>query len=126
MKWGLATLCDSSVQIGRIIDAMAGTAGFPSFLGSGFFDSEVASLANATDDFSKQLLFAGGAASYAKVDQSKPLEEFIQNAESNSKAREGLKMMLESVVKDVASLLPSTIPKEIILSGRFIRIPTFS
>jgi predicted butyrate kinase (DUF1464 family) len=115
-----------AVQSGRIIDAMAGTAGFPSFLGSGFFDSEVAyAIANATDDFSKQLLFAGGAASYAKVDQSKPLEEFIQNAESNSKAREGLKMMLESVVKDVASLLPSTIPKEIILSGRFTRIPTF-
>ena len=29
--------------------------------------------------------------------------------------------MLESIVKDVASLLPSVKPKEIILSGRFTR-----
>jgi predicted butyrate kinase (DUF1464 family) len=114
-----------AVKGGQIIDAMAGTAGFPSFLGSGFFDSEVAyAIANATDDFSKQLLFAGGVASFAKVDQSKPLEEFVQNVNSQQ-TKEGYKMMLESVVKDVASLLPSTLPKEIIRSGRFIRIPKF-
>jgi predicted butyrate kinase (DUF1464 family) len=115
-----------AVQSGRVIDAMAGTAGFPSFLGSGFFDAEVAyAVANATDDFSKQLLFAGGVASYAKVDQTKPLEDFTRNADLNALAREGLRMMLESIVKDVASLLPSTVPREIVLSGRFTRIPEF-
>ena len=115
-----------AVKDGQIIDAMAGTAGFPSFLGSGFFDSEVAyAISNVTDDFSKQMLFAGGVASYSKVDTSKPLEEFVQNTQNNPQFKEGLEMMLESVVKDVASLLPSTMPREIILSGRFIRIPQF-
>ena len=47
-----------AVQNGQIVDAMAGTAGFPSFLGMGFLDSEVAyAVANTTKDFSKQLLF---------------------------------------------------------------------
>lgn len=115
-----------AVKDGQIVDAMAGTAGFPSFLGSGFFDSEVAyAIANTIDDFSKQLLFAGGVAAYSKVDTSKPLEEFILNPKNNSLVKEGLELMLESIVKDVASLLPSTKPQEIILSGRFIRIPQF-
>jgi predicted butyrate kinase (DUF1464 family) len=115
-----------AVKDGQIVDAMAGTAGFPSFLGSGFFDSEVAyAIANATKDFSKQMLFAGGVASFAKVDTSKPLEEFIENTQNNPQFKEGLEMMLESVVKDVASLLPTTMPMEIILSGRFVRIPQF-
>ena len=115
-----------AVKDGQIVDAMAGTAGFPSFLGSGFFDSEVAyAISNVADNFSKQMLFAGGVASYAKVDTSKPIEEFIQNTENNPQFKEGLEMMLESVVKDVSSLLPSTLPREIILSGRFIRIPQF-
>ena len=114
-----------AVKDGQIVDAMAGTAGFPSFLGGGFFDSEVAYAISNVTDFSKQMLFAGGVASYAKVDTSKPLEEFIHDTESNPQLKEGLEMMLESVVKDVSSLLPSTLPREIILSGRFIRLPQF-
>jgi predicted butyrate kinase (DUF1464 family) len=116
-----------AVQNGQVVDAMAGTAGFPSFLGMGFLDSEVAyAIANVTDDFSKQLLFAGGVASFAGIDPSKPLEEFVKNAKTNTQAKEGYSLMLESVIKDVASLLPSVRPKEIILSGRFTRIPEFT
>ena len=116
-----------AVQNGQVVDAMAGTAGFPSFLGMGFLDSEVAyAVANATDDFSKQLLFAGGVASFAGIDPSKPLEEFVKNAKTNPQVKEGYNLMLESIIKDVASLLPSVKPKEIILSGRFTRIPEFS
>ncbi len=115
-----------AVKNGQIVDAMAGTAGFPSFLGSGFFDSEVAYvLANVLDDFSKQVLFAGGVSSFAKIDPTRPLEDFINNAHSNPQSSAGYKMMLESVVKDVSSLLPSVMPKEILLSGRFVRIPQF-
>ncbi len=89
-------------------------------------DSEVAyAIANATDDFSKQLLFAGGVSSFAGIDPSKPLEEFIKNAKTNPQVKEGYDLMLESIIKDVASLLPSVKPKEIILSGRFVRISEF-
>ncbi len=115
-----------AVKNGQIVDAMAGTAGFPSFLGMGFLDSEVAyAVANSVDDFSKQLLFAGGVASFAGFDPSRPLEEFVKVAKSNSQVKQGYNMMLEAIVKDVASLLPTVIPKEIILSGRFTRIPEF-
>jgi predicted butyrate kinase (DUF1464 family) len=115
-----------AVKNGQIVDAMAGTAGFPSFLGMGFLDSEVAyAVANSVDDFSKQLLFAGGVASFAGFDSSRPLEEFVKAAKTDTKVNQGYEMMLEAIVKDVASLLPTVIPKEIILSGRFTRIPEF-
>jgi predicted butyrate kinase (DUF1464 family) len=115
-----------AVQNGEIVDAMAGTAGFPSFLGMGFLDSEVAyAVANVTDDFSKQLLFAGGVASFAGINPSESLEEFVKAAKTNSRTKEGFKLMLESMTKDVSSLLPSVKPKEIVLSGRFTRIPEF-
>ncbi len=115
-----------AVNNGQIIDAMAGTAGFPSFLGSGFWDSEVAyAVANATEDFSKQLLFAGGVASFAGIDASMPLEEFVKEAKINLQVKQGYEMMLEAIVKDVASLLPNVKPKEIVFSGRFTRIPEF-
>ena len=123
---GFAYTSALAVSNGQIVDAMAGTAGFPSFLGSGFWDSEVAyAVANATDDFSKQLLFAGGVASFAGIDSSKPLDEFVKNAKNNPQVKEGYKLMLESIIKDVGSLLPSVKPREIILSGRFTRIPEF-
>ena len=115
------------VQNGQVVDAMAGTAGFPSFLGMGFLDSEVAyAVANVIDDFSKQLLFAGGVASFAGIDISEPLEEFVKNAKTNPQVRVGYYLMLESIIKDVASLLPSVKPKEIVLSGRFTKIPEFT
>jgi predicted butyrate kinase (DUF1464 family) len=106
---------------------MAGTAGFPSFSGMGFLDGElVYGLANTVEDFSKLMLFAGGAAAVAGFDTSKPIEEFINGAKTSKKIRAGLNLMLESIVKDVASLLPSVKPREIILSGRFTNIPEFN
>jgi predicted butyrate kinase (DUF1464 family) len=115
-----------AVKNGQIVDAMAGTAGFPSFLGMGFLDSEVAyAVANSTDDFSKMLLFAGGVVSFSGIDSSKPLEEFVKAAITDERVKQGYNMMLEAIVKDVASLLPTVKPREIILSGRFTRIPEF-
>jgi len=123
---GFAYTSAMAVKNGQIVDAMAGTAGFPSFLGGGFFDGElVYSLANAVEDFPKMMLFAGGAASVAGFDSTKPISEFFEMSKTNSKARAGLDLMLESLVKDIASLLPSTNPKEILLSGRFSKIPEF-
>jgi predicted butyrate kinase (DUF1464 family) len=123
---GFAYTSAMAVKKGQIVDAMAGTAGFPSFLGMGFLDGELAyALANTVEDFSKLTLFAGGAAAVARLDTSKPLEEFLQSAKANENVKSGLDLMVESVVKDVASLLPSVKPKEIILSGRFSKIPEF-
>ena len=123
---GFAYTSAMAVKNGQIVDAMAGTAGFPSFLGMGFLDGElVYALANTVEDFPKLMLFAGGAAAVAGFDTSKPIEQFIQEAETNEKTRAGLNLMLESIVKDVASLLPSVKPREIILSGRFSKIPQF-
>lgn len=126
LEVGFAYTSAIAIKNGQVVDAMAGTAGFPSFLGMGFLDSEVAyAVANATDDFSKQLLFTGGVASFAGIDIAKPLEEFFKNAKSNPHIKEGYDLMLESIIKDVASLLPTVNPNEIILSGRFTRIPEF-
>jgi predicted butyrate kinase (DUF1464 family) len=123
---GFAYTSAMAVKNGQIVDAMAGTAGFPSFLGMGFLDGElVYGLANTVDDFSKLMLFAGGAAAVAGFDSSKPIEEFVSGAKTSKRIQAGLNLMLESVVKDVASLLPSVKPKEIMLSGRFTSIPEF-
>jgi len=126
LEIGFAYTSALAIKNGQIIDAMAGTAGFPSYLGMGFIDSEVMyALANTVKDFSKLMLFSGGASSVAGYDASKTLEEFVNYAESDKKAQEGYDLMLESVVKDVASLLPSFKPKEVMLSGRFVNIPRF-
>jgi predicted butyrate kinase (DUF1464 family) len=124
---GFAYTSALAVRGGEIVDGMAGTAGFPSYLGMGFMDSELAyAIANAVEDFSKLFLFSGGAASLAGIDPFEvSIEEFIERAGSDERTREGFELLIESVVKDVASLLPSTKPREILLSGRFTRIPAF-
>ncbi|MCS7121472.1 MAG: DUF1464 family protein [Archaeoglobaceae archaeon] len=113
---GFAYTSVIAVKKGKIVDAMAGTAGFPSFLGLGFMDSELAYAIANVSEVSKNLLFCGGAADFAGTTD---IEEFVK------KKGEAYEMFLESVVKDIASLLPSTIPREILLSGRFSRIPDF-
>ncbi len=123
---GFAYTSAMAIKKGKIVDAMAGTAGFPSFLGMGFLDGElVYGLANTMKDFPKLTLFAGGAAAVAGFDTSKPIQGLIEEAKSSEKIKSGLDLMLESVVKDVASLLPSVKPAEVILSGRFSKIPAF-
>jgi predicted butyrate kinase (DUF1464 family) len=124
---GFAYTSAMAIKNGQIVDAMAGTAGFPSFSGMGFLDGElVYGLANTVEDFSKLMLFAGGAAAVAGFDTSKPIEEFVNGAKTSEKIRAGLNLMLESIVKDIASLLPTVKPREIILSGRFTNVPEFN
>jgi len=126
LEIGFAYTSALVIKNGQIVDAMAGTAGFPSYMGMGFLDSELAyALANTVKDFSKLMLFSGGCASVAGIDPSKPLEEFVSLAKSNEKIRAGYDLMMESIVKDVASLLPALKPKEVMLSGRFVNMPQF-
>lgn len=124
---GFAYTSALAVSQGKIIDGMAGTAGFPSYLGSGFMDSELAyAIANTVEDFSKLNLFSGGAASLAGINPyQRSIEEFLELAKSDERVKEGHELLIESVMKDVASLLPSVRPKEIVISGRFTRIPLF-
>ena len=122
LEIGFAYTSALAVKNGQIVDAMAGTAGFPSYLGMGFIDSELTyALANTVKDFSKLMLFTGGAASVAGIDTSKPIEEFINAAKTNEKVKAGYDLMLESIVKDVASLLPALKPKEVMLSGQICK-----
>jgi predicted butyrate kinase (DUF1464 family) len=124
---GFAYTSALGVQNGAIVDAMAGTSGFPSYLGMGFMDSElVYALINTLSEMSKLELFTGGAAYLSRIDPFKmEIEEYIKLAKKNLEVGEGYKLMLESIVKDVAVLLATVNPREVILSGRFTRIPEF-
>jgi len=124
---GFAYTSAMAVRNGQIVDGMAGTAGFPGYLGMGFMDGELAyALANALDDFGKLVLFQGGASYIAGIDPfSVSPEEFVRLAKEDENVREGYNAMVEAIVKDVFSLLPSTRPESIYISGRFSRIPEF-
>lgn len=124
---GFAYTSALAVEQGIIVDAMAGTAGHPSYMGMGFVDAELAyALANTVGKFSKRLLFTGGAAYVAGINPFRtPPEEFVKLAREDEQVREGYELMLESIIKDVATLLPSVRPKEVILSGRFTKISSF-
>ncbi|MEM2925510.1 MAG: DUF1464 family protein [Methanocellales archaeon] len=125
---GFAYTSALAVQNGAIVDAMAGTAGFPSYLGMGFVDSElVYAMVNTLNEISKLELFTAGAAYLSGINPTQvEIEDFIKLAKIDVKIEEGYKLMLESIVKDVAVLLTSVTPREIILSGRFTRISEFS
>ncbi|ASJ02173.1 hypothetical protein A3L09_02265 [Thermococcus profundus] len=124
---GFAYTSAMAVKNGQIVDGMAGTAGFPGYLGMGFMDGELAyALANALDDFGKMVLFQGGSAYVAGIDPfSVSPEEFVKLAKKDDEVRNGYEAMVEAVVKDVFALLPSVKPDSIYLSGRFSRIPEF-
>jgi len=124
---GFAYTSAMAVKNGQIVDAMAGTAGFPGYLGMGFMDGELAyALANALDDFGKLVLFQGGASYVAGIDPfSVSPEEFVKLAKEDEGVAKGYSAMIEAIVKDVFSLLPSVRPESIYISGRFSRIPEF-
>ncbi|WP_456367231.1 DUF1464 family protein [Thermococcus sp.] len=124
---GFAYTSAMAVKNGQIVDAMAGTAGFPGYLGMGFMDGELAyALANALEDFGKMVLFQGGASYIAGIDPfSLSPEEFVKLAREDENVMKGYKAMIEAIVKDVFALLPSAKPESIYLSGRFSRVPEF-
>lgn len=109
---GYAYISAIAVENGKIIDAMAGTAGFPSFLGLGFMDSELAYAIANTGEISREILFRGGVADLAGIYDA---DKFVEIK------GEAYEMFIESILKDIASLLPSITPREIVLSGRFTR-----
>ncbi len=117
---GFAYTSALAIRSGEIVDGVAGTAGFPGYLGSGFMDGELAyALLNMDIEFPKENLFRGGAAWLSIENPFKtPIEEFIGRGD-------GYRLMLESIAKDILTLLCSTKPQAIYLSGRFTKIEKF-
>ncbi|MEM4942817.1 MAG: DUF1464 family protein [Ignisphaera sp.] len=117
---GFAYTSAIAVKCGEIVDALAGTSGFPSYLGGGFIDGEIFyAVANAVE-VSKEVLFRGGAAYLSNIDPFRtPIEMFIEMED------EGYRLMLESIAKDISVLMVSTEPDSIYFSGRFTRVKKF-
>ncbi|KXA96679.1 hypothetical protein AKJ37_04685 [candidate division MSBL1 archaeon SCGC-AAA259I09] len=124
---GFAYTSAMAIEQGRITDATAGTAGFPGYMGLGHMDSELSyALGNTNEDLSKMSIFQGGAAYVAGMDPLQTsTEEFVKRGKTEERRGKGYNLMLESIAKDITSLLPTIIPREIILSGRFTKIPGF-
>ena len=116
------------IEDGKIIDGVGGTIGGVGYMGMGAMDGELAyALANTVADFSKMMLFNGGAVSISQIDQQKvSIEEFISLAQNSEQAKLAYSAMLESIIKDTYLMLSSVRkPREILLSGRFTRIEPF-
>lgn len=117
---GFAYTSALAIRNGEIVDAIAGTAGFPGYIGTGFVDGELMyAIKNIDVEFPKEALFRGGAAWLSLQDPFKtPIDEFIGK-------QPGYELLLESIAKDILVLLYSVKPQAIYLSGRFTRIDRF-
>jgi predicted butyrate kinase (DUF1464 family) len=109
-----------AVERGAIVDGSGGTCGAMGFRALGAMDGELAYLLR---DFSKDVLASGGAAWIAGAPGASP-DDLVAAAASDRRAAVALAALLEDVVKHVAAevaLLEA--PREILLSGRLIRVP---
>lgn len=126
---GFAYTAAIAVEQGNVIDGIGGTSGNIGYLGMGSMDGELSyAISNSIDQFSKTLLFSGGAAFLAGIDPfSSDIDDFIKKSHTNKKIKSAYEAFQEAIVKDVFTLLVSMKepPKEILLSGRFLDIADF-
>ena len=126
---GFAYTAAIAVENGIIIDGIGGTSGNMGYLGMGSMDGELSyAISNSIDNFSKTLLFSGGAAFLAGIDPfNSNIEDFINKSKINKKIMSAYEAFKEAIIKNVFTLLSSMkeSPKEILLSGRFIDIVDF-
>lgn len=128
LEIGFGYTAAMGIENGKIVDGIGGTAGGAGFMGMGGMDGELAyALANTIEDFSKMLLFDGGAAAIANINpQQVSIEEFMSRARDSAQMKLAYSAMLEAILKDTYLMLSSVQkPKEILLSGRFTRIDPF-
>ena len=126
---GFAYTSAMAVEKGNLVDGIGGTSGNLGYLGMGTIDGELAyAISNSFGNYSKMLLFSGGAASLAELDPfSMDIEDFINKSKKNKKIKSAYEAFQEAIVKDVFSLMISMDepPKEILLSGRFLGVNAF-
>ncbi|MCL6552784.1 MAG: DUF1464 family protein [Firmicutes bacterium] len=121
---GYAYTAAIAVQDGQVVDGVGGTSGAPGFLGMGAVDAELAyALAAAMPRFSRTLVFDGGAARLVGLDLARPPAELLQVVVTHDHL---LAMLAWYAARDVAALLPACPrPREVVVSGRFSRLPAF-
>jgi predicted butyrate kinase (DUF1464 family) len=126
---GFAYTSAMAVEKGELVDGIGGTTGNIGYLGMGTMDGELAyAISNSLEDFSKLLLFSGGASSLAEIDPfSSDIKDFIKKSKIDKKTKSAYEAFQEGIIKNVFSLIVSMkeLPKEILLSGRFLGINTF-
>lgn len=117
-----------AVDSGRIVDGVGGTVGGLGYMSLGGIDGELAYAIANVGEFSKTMLFTGGAASVAGIDPKKTtIEKFFSMIHESDKAKLAYDAFRESIFKDALLMLSSVKkPREIILSGRFARISSFT
>ncbi len=118
---GMAYTAAMAVDGGAIVDGVGGTSGWWGFMGMGFMDSELAyALAHVEPSFSKARLFEGGVSTVSGYKTPGELGEAFQRGDP--KAVVGVRMLVEAVQKDVATLLPVVGRVErVYVSGRLFR-----
>lgn len=106
------------VKNGKIVDGFGGTTMLgPGFLTMSWTDLELVQLIGSWE---KADVFTGGCTSI--TGRASP-EEFIKDVESDEKCRIAWEAMMESIEKAVMAMLVSVPkPKEIIVSGRLVRM----
>ena len=128
LEIGFGYTAAMGIENGKIVDGVGGTTGGIGYMGMGGMDGELAyALANTIEDFSKIMLFDGGAAAIANINpQQIAIEDFISHARDSEQMKLAYSAMLESIIKDTYLILSSVRkPKELLLSGRFTRIDPF-
>jgi len=105
---GYAFTAVMAVEGGRIVDGIGGTNGSPGFIACGGMDAEIA--IRLKPPITQEAVFRGGIRDFAGG--SIAPEDLALNPEA-------LKLLGESIEKDVASIMVSVPhPKEVIISGR--------
>lgn len=109
-----------AVEGGKVVDGLGGTSGSLGYLALGAMDGELAYLLG---DFDKGLLCSGGVAHVAGRPDLPP-EDLVALVRTDARSRLAWEAFMEGLVKSVAAemaVVPS--PREILISGRLVRIP---